>query len=71
MLPSEIANPYTTVLYLSGFRDYKSPAHFMWTTVRFTEKLSVDCHHKGHIRHHYSNSLTVSSCNLNWFDTTA
>ena len=27
----------------------KSSAHFMWTTIRFTEKLSVDCHHKGHI----------------------
>ena len=36
----------------------------------FTEKLSIDCHHKGHIvSHHYSNSL-VSGCNLNWFDTT-
>ena len=35
------------------------------------KKTSVDCHHKGHIgRYHYSNSLTVSSCNLNWFDTT-
>ena len=21
----------------------------MWTTIRFTEKLLVDCHHKGHI----------------------
>ena len=48
---------------------YKSPARFIWV-VGFTKKLSVDCHHKGHIvRHHYSNSL-VSSCNLNWFDTT-
>ena len=28
---------------------YKSPTHFMRTTIRFTEKLSVDCHHKGHI----------------------
>ena len=27
----------------------KSPAHFTWTTIRFTEKLFVDCHHKGHI----------------------
>ena len=42
---------------------YKSPTHFM------KKKLSIDCHHKSHIgRHHYSNSLTVSSCNLNWFD---
>ena len=49
MLPSEIVNPYITVLYLWGFRAYKSLAHFMWTTVRFTEKLSVDCHHKGHM----------------------
>ena len=47
---------------------FKSPAHFVWA-VGFTENLSVDCHHKGHIvRHHYK--LTVSSCNLNWFDTT-
>ena len=27
----------------------KSPAHFKWTTIRFTEKLFADCHHKGHI----------------------
>ena len=40
------------------------------STIGFTEKLSVDCHHKCYIaRHHYSNSLTGSSCNLNWFDT--
>ena len=44
---------------------FKSPAHFVWATIGFTEKLSVDCHHKGHIvRHHYSNSLMVSSCHL-------
>ena len=44
----------------------------MWATIGFTEKLSVDCHHGGHIvRHHYSNSLMVSGCNLNWFDTTS
>ena len=50
---------------------YKSPTHFVWAMIGFTEKLSVDYHHKGHIvRHHYSNSLMVSSCNLNWFDTT-
>ena len=40
MFPSEIVNPYITLLYLWGFRAYKSPAHFMWTTIRFTEKLS-------------------------------
>ena len=40
---------YITLLCLWGFRAYKFPAHFMWTTIRFTEKLSVDCHHKGHI----------------------
>ena len=28
---------------------YKFPTHFMWTTIWFTEKLSIDCHHKGHI----------------------
>ena len=50
---------------------YKSPAHFMWAAIGFTKKLAVDCHHKNHIvRNHYSNNLTVSSCNLNWFDTT-
>jgi len=38
---------------------YKSPAHFMWAAIVFTEKLSVNCHH------HYSNSSTVSSYNLN------
>ena len=27
----------------------KSPAHLMWTTIGFTEKLSVDFHYKGHI----------------------
>ena len=65
MLPSEIVNSYITLLYLWGFRAYKSPAHFMWTTIRFTKNF-VDGHHK-----HYSNTLTVSSCNLNWFETTA
>ena len=49
MLPSEFVKPCITLLYLRGFRAYKSPTHFMWTTIRFTEKLSVDCHHKGHI----------------------
>ena len=49
IIPSEIVNPYLPLLDLWGFRAYKSPAHFMWTTIRFTEKLSVDCHHKGHI----------------------
>ena len=48
MFPSEIVNPYITLLYLWGFRAYKSPAHFMWTTIRFTEN-SVDNCHKGHI----------------------
>ena len=48
MFPSEIVNPYITLLYLWGFRAYKSPAHFMWTTIRFTENF-VDGHHKGHI----------------------
>ena len=36
----------TCVLW--GFA-YKSPAHIMWTTIGFTEKLSVDFYHKGHI----------------------
>ena len=49
MLLSEIVNPYLPLLVLWGVRNYKSPAHFMWTTIGFTEKLSVDCHHKGHI----------------------
>ena len=49
MLPSEIVNSNITLLYLGGFRAYKSPGHFMWNTVRFTEKLPVDCHHKGRI----------------------
>ena len=31
------------------FIRFKSPAHFVWATIGFTEKLSVDCHHKGHI----------------------
>ena len=43
----EIVNPYITLLYLWGFRTYKFPAHFMWTTIRFTENF-VDGHHKGH-----------------------
>ena len=44
MFPSEIVIPYITLLYLWGFRAYTSPAHFMWTTIRFTEKpiLGVD-----------------------------
>ena len=46
MLPSGIVNPNITFLYLRGFRADKSPAHFMWTTIRFTKKLSVDGHHK-------------------------
>ena len=25
---------------------YKSHTHFMWTTYGFTEKLSMDCHHR-------------------------
>ena len=33
---SEIVNPYITLLYLWGFRDNKSPAHFMWTTIWFS-----------------------------------
>ena len=48
MFPSEIVNPYLTLLYLWGFRAYKSPVHFMWTTIRFIENI-VDGHHKGHI----------------------
>ena len=38
MLPSEIVDPYLTLLYLWGFRSYKSPAHFV---CRFTEYVSV------------------------------
>ena len=45
---SEIVNPYLTLLYLWGFRAYKSHTHFMWTTIRFIENI-VDGHHKGHI----------------------
>ena len=37
-----------------GFMRYKSPANYMWATIGFTEKLSVDCHHKGHIVRHHS-----------------
>ena len=48
MFASEIVNPYITLLYLLGFRADESPAHFMWTTIRFT-KNSVDGRHKGHI----------------------
>ena len=36
MLPSEIVNSYITLLYLWEFRAYKSPSHFMWTTIRFS-----------------------------------
>ena len=43
MLPSEIVNPNITLLYLQGFRAYKSPVYFMWTTIKFTKKLSVNC----------------------------
>ena len=44
---------------------YKSPTHFVKK-----KNLFIDCHCKSHVgRHHYSNTLTVSSCNLNWFDT--
>ena len=35
MLPSEIVNSYTTLLYLWEFRAYKS-SRFMWTTIRFS-----------------------------------
>ena len=49
MLSSETAKVNITFLYLRGFRAYKSPTRFMWTTIRFTEIVSVDCHHKGHI----------------------
>ena len=38
MLPSEIVDPYLTLLHLWGFRAYKSPAHFV---CRFTENVSV------------------------------
>ena len=37
MLASEIVNPYLTLLYLWRFSTFKFPAHFMWTTIRFTE----------------------------------
>ena len=53
-----------------GFtRAYNFPANLMWTTIGFTEKLSIDFHTKKY-GIHYSNSLMVSSCNLNQFDTT-
>ena len=55
-----------------------APTHFMWTTIRFTDKLSTDfgppeVTNMQHwvVRHHYSNSFTVSTYSLNWFDTTA
>ena len=50
---------------------YKSHTHFMWTTNGFTEKLSIDCHHRVLSRKtHYRNSLMVSSYSLNQFETT-
>ena len=31
-----------------------NPPLIVWATIGFTEKISVECHHKGHIvRHHY------------------
>ena len=33
MLPSEIINPYITLLYLWGFTAYNSPAHFTAKTL--------------------------------------
>ena len=37
---SEIVNPYLT-LYLWKFRVYKSPDHFMWTTILGSLKISL------------------------------
>ena len=64
--PSKVSSLIKPKSKAHGFQlGFKSPAHFVWATIGFTEKLSVDCHHKGHIvRHHYSNSLMVSSCHL-------
>ena len=44
----EIISPYITLFYLWGL-GLINPPLTSWTTIRFTEKLSVDCHHKGHI----------------------
>ena len=57
MLPSEIVNPCVIPFIYGGFVNpcvtpfiYSGfPAHFMWTTITFTEKLSANGHHKGHI----------------------
>ena len=49
MFTNGIVNPTITPLYQWEIRAYKFPAHFMWTTIRFTVKHSVDCHYKGHI----------------------
>ena len=74
MLPSEIVNPYITLLYLWGFRAYKSPAScgLLFGSAKnslYTVTTKVTSYQV--IRQHYSNSLKVSSCNLNWFEITA
>ena len=69
----EFAWPNLSLKHMHGFacRLINSPLISCGLLFGFIEKLSVDCHHKGHVvRQHYSNSLMVSSCNLNWFDTT-
>ena len=60
--PQSKAHGFNKALHVA----YESLTHFAWATIGFIEKLSVDCHYKGHIvrRHLYSNSLMVSSCNL-------
>ena len=42
-----VLKPKQSLKPLKGFR---SPTYFMWATIGFTEKLSVDCQHKGKTR---------------------
>ena len=51
---------------------YKFPSHFVELLLGSPKNSpeTVMVSPQGHIViHHYSKSLTVSSCNLNWFDT--
>ena len=70
---SQSKAPYNPSAKHIGFmRAYKSPTHLMWATIGFTEKLSVDFHHKGHIVFNCKTPLQQQfdgeCCNLNWFD---
>ena len=63
-------NVHAGIMY--SFIQCSAPAHFMWTTIGFAEKLSADFIPTEltymYIRHHYSNSFTVS---IYRFDTAA